>query len=150
MSRPNEVVAHLIDGRVVKGGCQDFSPSRPAFHVTPPSGGAPTQVRLNQLKAVFFVRNLAGDAVRMDLRGFLRAPTENSFGVKIAVLFPDGELLCGYSLAYSPRREGFFIFPADPGTNNLSIYVVVNAVLEIREREAAEELARKVLNSRVA
>ena len=66
------------------------------------------------------------------------------------LLFPDGELLCGYSLAYSPRREGFFIFPADPGTNNLSIYVVVAAVLEIREREGAEELARKVLDSRVA
>jgi hypothetical protein len=144
------VVAHFLDGRVLKGVTRDFSPNQPAFHVLPTFTDPGIQIRCNQLKALFFVRNLTGDAQRQDLRGFIAGPAETLHGKKIAVRFSDGELLCGYSLAFSLRRGGFFMFPADAASNNLRIFVVVSDDTEVCEGTAAEELAQRVLDSRAA
>ena len=105
---------------------------------------------MSQLKAVFFVKDLAGDPNRVDLRGFIQAPPESTHGKKIAVRFSDGELLCGYSLSYSPRRDGFFMFPADAGSNNLRVFVLAAVDAQIEEGTAAEELAQRILDSRAA
>jgi len=146
----NGVVAHFIDGRVLKGVTRDFSPTHPVFHVFPTSTHPGVQVRCNQLKAAFFVRDLTGDPLRSDLRGFITGPDETIHGKKIAVRFPDGELLCGYSLAFSMRRGGFFMFPSDAGSNNLRIFVVVSEDTQVCEGAAAVELAQRVLDSRAA
>ena len=69
---------------------------------------------------------------------------------KIAVRFKDAELLCGYSLSYSPERVGFFLFPADPGSNNMRVYVMIFAVSEIQVGPAAEQLAKRFLPGRDA
>jgi hypothetical protein len=148
VSAINGVVAHFLDGRVLKGTTRDFSPGRPAFHLHPQQG-TPCQVRMSQLKAVFFVKDLAGDPTRVDLLGFIKAPAETIHGKKIAVQFSDGELLCGYSLSYSPRRDGFFMFPADPGSNNLRVFVAAGEA-QIAGGAEAEELAQRVLDSRAA
>ena len=150
MSTKNGVVVHFLDGKVLKVTTQDFSPNRPSFHVLPSGGSAGIQVRGQLLKAVFFVKTLSGDAHRVDLRGFLAAPAESTHGKKIAVQFADGELLCGYSLSYSPRRDGFFMFPADPGSNNHRIFVVVSSAKEIQQGAGAEELVQRVLDSKAA
>jgi len=44
----------------------------------------------------------------------------------------DGERLIGYTLGYDPRRPGFFLFPADPRSNNLRIIVVSAAVSAVQ------------------
>jgi hypothetical protein len=150
MSDGNRVVVHLLDGRLIKGTTQDFFPNRPMFHVAPLEGGPPLEVRTRQLKAMFFVRQFAGDTARRDVRGFIEAPGETAQGKKLAVRFKDGELLCGYSLAFSPDREGFFMFPSDAGTNNLRIYVLTASATEIKAGPAAEVLAQKVLAERAA
>ena len=150
MSTMNGVVAHFLDGKVLKGVTRDFSPNHPAFHVFPRAGDPGVQIRCNQLKALFFVRDLTGDPQRTDLRGFIAGPAETIHGKKIAVRFVDGELLCGYSLAYSLRRGGFFMFPADTRSNNLRIFVVVSDGTEVREGTAAVELAQRVLDSKAA
>jgi hypothetical protein len=150
MSEINKVVAHHTNGKLVKGTTQDFFPNRPVFHVAPAEGGSPVEVRCKDLKAVFFVRDLAGDARRKDPRGFLTAPSETRQGKKIAVLFRDGELLCGYTLTFSPDRDGFFLFPADAQGNNLRIHVMSAACVEIKAGPAADALVQKVLNRRAA
>jgi hypothetical protein len=150
MPESNRVVAHLLNGKLVKGTTQDFFPNRPMFHMTPAAGGPPVEVRTRQLKALFFVREFAGDTARRDLRGFISAPSETAQGKKLAVRFKDGELLCGYSLAYSPDREGFFMFPSDFQANNLRVYVVTGSSVEIKAGPAAEALAEKVLAQRAA
>jgi hypothetical protein len=150
MSERNRVVAHLLDGKLIKGTTQDFFPNRPMFHVTLLEGGLPIEVRTRQLKAMFFVRQFAGDTMRRDVRGFIQAPGETAQGKKLAVRFKDGELLCGYSLAFSPDREGFFMFPSDAGANNLRVYVLSAAAAEIKAGPAAETLAQKVLDQRAA
>jgi hypothetical protein len=145
MDPNNRVVARYLDSRVVKGTTQDFFPSRPIFHVMPAGAGGSVEVQVRQLKAVFFVKDFEGNVNRKDLRGFLDGPGENQHGKKVAVRFRDGELLCGYSLSYSPDRPGFFVFPADTGSNNLRVYVVTSATKEVRAGAAAEAMAQRAL-----
>ena len=150
MAELNRVVAHFMDGRLLKGTTQDFFPNRSSFHLQPADGGQAVEVRCKTLKGLFFVKEFAGDAKRRDLRGFLTAPGETARGKKIAVRFKDGELLCGYSLSYLPDREGFFMFPSDGGSNNLRIYVIAAATVEVRAGPLADALARKAIDARPA
>jgi hypothetical protein len=142
----NRVVAHFLDGRVVKGTTQDFFPNRPIFRVRPTGAGKETEIECRQLKAVFFVKDLAGDENRKDIKGFVDGPGETPKGKKIAVRFKDGEFLCGYTLSYSSERVGFFLFPSDPGSNNLRVYVMVYAAADIRAGAQADAMAQKVLD----
>ena len=145
MAENNKVVAHFGDGRLLKGSTQNFLPGRAVFHLLPASGGGPVEVRSQELKALFFVRDLVGNPQRRDLRGFLAAPGETPHGRKVAVRFKDGEFLCGYSLAYQPGREAFFVFPADAAGNNLRIFVVAAATVEVKVGPAADVLVRQLL-----
>ena len=150
MTNANLVVAHFRDGTVVKGATNDFFPNRPAFHVTPSGAERGQQVRVQDLKALFFVKHLEGDPLRVDLRGFIQAPQDNVHGRKIALRFHDGELVCGYSLAYASTRDAFFMFPADPNSNNQRIFVVVASATEVREGAPAEKLAQRTIDGRAA
>ena len=141
----NLVVARYADGRVLKGVTRDFSALRPSFHVEVEGNGQMVEVRCRQLKAAFFVKAFDGYPERADLKGFTDGPPENAQGRKIAVRFRDGEFMCGYTMSWSPDREGFFIFPADPGSNNDRIYVVVAATNEVKAGPQAEALAQRVL-----
>lgn len=147
MAETIRVVARFADGRLLKGTTQDFLPNRPTFHLIPADGGPTVDVRCDQLKAVFVVRSLDGNSERAGLSGFLEAPASTAQGKKVAVLFRDGELMCGYTLSYQPGRAGFFLFPVDAEGNNIRVYVVVTATREIKAGPAAEALATRVLGS---
>ena len=144
MAELTRVVARFADGKVLKGSTQDFFPNRPSFHLIPADGGASVEIRCKQLKALFFVKTFEGNKARKDVRGFVAAPPETAQGKKIAVRFRDNELLCGYSLSYTPDREGFFVFPADAGGNNTRVYVVTGACAEVKAGPAAEILAQRL------
>jgi hypothetical protein len=141
----NLVVARYLDGRVLKGVTRDFSPNRPIFHVDLEDGSPAIELRYRQLKALFFVKGFEGDPDRQDIRGFVHGPAETQQGKKIAVRFRDGEFICGYTLSWSPDREGFFLFPADADSNNQRIFVISSSTLEIKAGPAAEVLAQRVL-----
>jgi hypothetical protein len=64
------------------------------------------------------------------------------------VRFKDGELLCGYSLTFSADREGFFMFPADPRSNNIRIYVMTASTAEVKAGVEAEALVKRSLEQR--
>jgi hypothetical protein len=146
MGELTKVVVHFTDGTVRKGTTQDFNPNQPKFHLQPRAGGPAQEVQCRNLKAVFFVSDYSGNPSRQDIKGFLAGPGETAQGKKIAVLFSDGELLCGYSLGYSREREGFFMFPADKGGNNNRIFVMAHATAEIKAGPAADVLAEKILS----
>jgi hypothetical protein len=141
MIETNRVVAHYLDGRLVKGTTDDFMPNRPKFHLHQVGGGAPVEIECKKLKALFFVRDLAGQATRPDVHGFAMVAHEGNQGKKIAVEFKDGEVLFGYSLAYSTERDGFFMTPADVGSNNIRIYVMRTSTNKILVGAKAEALA---------
>jgi hypothetical protein len=141
MGETNKVVVRFLDGRLQKGTTEDFFPNRPTFHVRPLGSSEMTEVRCKELKAVFFVKDFAGDPKRHEARGFERATTDVSRGKKVAVRFKDGELVFGYTLTYMPDRSGFFITPADPASNNLRVYVLTHAAREVKVGPAADALA---------
>ena len=144
----NKIVAHARDGKLIKGTTRDFFPNRPLFHIQPVEGGEPVEVRCKALKAAFFVKDFGGDSKRQDPIGFLAGPTETKQGMKIAVRFKDGELLCGYSLTFSADREGFFMVPADARSNTLRIYVMTASTAEVKAGVEAEALVKRSLEQR--
>jgi len=146
----NRVVAHYLNGRMLKGTTQDFIPTRSHFHIFTTDEGTSILVSQDELKALFFVRHLEGDAHRVDIPAFTRGPAENAYGRKIAVRFPDGELICGYSVAYSSAREGFFMSTMDARGNNERIYVVLTPGVKVLEGPAAEEMLRRWSNPEAA
>lgn len=146
MSEINKVVAHFLDGKLMKGTTQDFLPNKEVFHLLPVDGTPSQAVRCRDLKALYFVRELDGNPNRTNLRGFVQRDDQGSRGNKLAVRFKDGELLCGYSLSYTAERSGFFMLPADAGSNNERIFVVRSSTVVVKAGQAAELLAKQVLD----
>jgi hypothetical protein len=145
MGEHNKVVVRYRNGDVLKGTTQDFFPNRPVFHLLPQAGGPAMEVRTNELKAVFFVKDFLGHPQRQDVPGFLAAPGTVNQGRKVAVRFTDGEMICGYSVTFMPGRDGFFIFPADIEGNNLRVYVLAAATSDVKVGPAAEALVRSMI-----
>jgi hypothetical protein len=130
VSEVNKVAIRYRDGRVEKGTTHDFRPGKPVFHIEPPGDGGVTEIRTDDLKAIFFVKDFAGRSDYSESKVFPETP-ERSKGRRIAVLFADGELLTGYTLAYDAQRPGFFIMPTDEMSNNDRVYVVRSAVKDV-------------------
>ena len=76
-------------------------------------------VRIDELKALFFVKDFAGNPAHKDAPGPFQLP-----GKHIEVTFSDGEKLFGSSVTYNPKNLGFFMQPADPAGNNERIFIV--------------------------
>jgi hypothetical protein len=129
----NRIVVRHRDGRTLKGHTADFLPTRPSFHVVPTEAVAAAkgtlEIRLADLKAVFFVRDFAGNRAYRETKAF--APGQRVAGRKIRVEFEDGEVLLGTTMGYQPNRPGFFLVPADPNSNNERCYVVSAAVKKV-------------------
>lgn len=129
----NKIVARYNDGRVQKGITMDFIPGKETFHIMPSvsvQGEKLMEVRCNELKAVFFVRDYSGNPDYNDKKNF--DPSQPVIGRKIKVQFKDGELLVGATSAYQPGRAGFFLAPADPQSNIERCYIVTRATKDVQ------------------
>jgi hypothetical protein len=125
-----KIVARYQDGRTVKGTSMDVDPNRAQFHVRSEDGRS-VQVDMNDLKALFFVRSLEGDAARDEvLRPFENDPRSRG-ATLVTLVFADGEKIVGMTIAYPPRKPFFFVNPVDPESNNIRILVNRNAVTEM-------------------
>jgi len=129
----NKIVVRFLDGKMVKGYTQNFSPNRPVFHVLPmdaPVGTEPVEIRVVDLKAVFFVRDFLGDKSYDERKA--PDPGEKIQGRLIEVTCGDGEILVGSTAGYDPKRSGFFFFPVDPRSNNIKAYILTSGVRGVR------------------
>lgn len=124
----NKVVAHYQDGRIAKGLTADFVPYADSFHLQE-RGGVPREVRISELKGVFFVKDLEGDLGHAKSNIF--DPADSTPGRKIRVLFKDGEVLMGYTPDFLSSRPGFFVLPADLRSNSDRCYIVTAATEKI-------------------
>ena len=124
-----KIVVRYADGRIEKGHTADLSPDKPRFHLLgerPAETGALAEVWMKDLKAVFFVRDFAGNPQHNERQEF--APNERTPGRKVRVEFLDGEVLLGYTMGYKPERPTFFLVPGDVTSNNERVLVVSQAV----------------------
>jgi len=132
----NLVVARFLDGKVLKGTSLDVDPARPTFHVRPAEG--PTlEVKLKELKALFFVRSLEGDMARHETRTLDPGDPRGHGSTPVALHFPDGEVMLGLTNRFPPTRPFFFIVPVDAGSNNIRILVNRTAIKKMEPLKAA-------------
>lgn len=118
-----KVVVHCLDGKILKGVTGDLNPNKAIFHITDHESGAVSTIKLESLKAVFFVKSFEGSK-DYEERYELERP---GHGKKIKIHFADGETITGFTSAYQPGRGTFFIFPPDPDSNNDRIMVIENS-----------------------
>jgi Family of unknown function (DUF6982) len=126
-----KTVVAFLDGRRQRGYTYDFSPLRDSFNLLPPEDplhGKGVKLMLKDLKAIFFVKDFVGnkdaqDAPDLELPGH---------GRKIEVHFKDGETLLAKTEGYNPQKIGFFVFPIDPKSNNLRIFVISKNARQIK------------------
>jgi len=122
----NKVVVKFKDGAALKGQTSNFSPNKTSFHMEQPEGGQ-IEIHMETLKAIFFVKDMAGDKNHKKTYDDKLA----GGGRKIQVRFLDGETIVGYTMGYSPDRTGFFLVPADSKGNNERIFVVKSATEKV-------------------
>jgi hypothetical protein len=129
-SKWNKLVVRYLDGTLLKGFSQDFHATRSFFHLTPSitPGAETSMVPMQQLKAVFFVRDFEGDPNYVEAQTFADRPS----GRKIEITFADGEQMVGSTLGYRTDGAGFFVSPADGDGNNLRVFVLPGGVKRVR------------------
>lgn len=91
-----------------------------------------SEIPLDKVKAVFYVKDFDGSPERKDLHFYKSAPIVH--GLWIRVEFADGEIMEG--LVNNAIRflvdPGFFLRPTDPKRNNRLVYVVKSGLKECR------------------
>ncbi|MGD1967372.1 MAG: hypothetical protein PVH74_08095 [Desulfobacterales bacterium] len=122
----NKVVARFKDGTILKGKTNDFFPNKTSFHVETLNGETET-IDVEQLKALFLVKDFEGNKEYNEEFN----DEVSGAGRKIKVTFSDGEIITGYTLGYSPNRQGFYMTPADLQSNNVRIFVIKSATEKI-------------------
>ena len=129
---PIKVVARYSNGKIMKGFTQDFFPNKDSFHLFQANNGSgeAIEVFVRELKALFIVRDFKGSRLFEERKFYMKG--EKPSGRKVEVTFADGEVLVGSTLGYDPKRQGFFIFTADPKSNNERIFAVSSAVKQVR------------------
>ena len=126
----NKVVVHMKDGKIHKGVTQDFLPSREIFHLLPAEGGGvPMKIRLEEMKAVFYVKDYVGNRDFVARRQFDEA---REAGRRAILTFTDGETIWGTLGEREEGSAGFFFFPVDEEDNNIRIFVIRSSLKETR------------------
>lgn len=132
MTELQKVVARYRNGKIIKGFTRNFFANKDLFHVSPPDNpyGEGETVQMGELKAVFFVRDFKGNQEYHERRKY--KAEDSPYGKRVKITFSDGEEQVGATMSYSLDRMGFFITPADPGSNNRQIYAISTSVESVR------------------
>lgn len=127
------IVAHFINGKVLKGLSLDVDPKRPLCHLKTETGGT-VEVALNEVKALFFVKSAAGKPEHNDARAAVPGDSRLVGARRVRVVFADKEEIRGLMNRYPPITPYFFMLPIDPLSNNIRILVNRSAVKEMKEQ----------------
>jgi hypothetical protein len=128
----NKIVVRYQDGKILKGQTSDFLPAKPIFHISltdAPPGSPSQEVQVSGLKAIFFVKDYNGNHEYDEAKEFIE--NKPAGGRKIEVVFKDGETLIGTTQGYDAKRPGFFLIPADSGSNNERSFIITSATQKV-------------------
>jgi len=135
------LVVRYTDGRVVKGISYTIDLDAAGFRLVPHGAHVEVEesifVKFADVKAVFFVRDFDG---KFDPKTIQQewAPE----GSEVTVMFPDGEVIEGFSLvSLDEARERFHMIPKDYKGNNISLIVERANTLRIERGHTAATLA---------
>jgi len=125
-----------MDGRIIKGYIDEFSQRNSHISIEDESSKK-QRIKLNQLKAVFYVKSFEGNKDYAEKKTFRE---KNQKGKKLLVRFKDGESLTGHLEGDVPwergffleaKKGGFFLIPSDYKSNNRKVFVVSEAVTNV-------------------
>jgi hypothetical protein len=127
----NKIVVHTKDGGIHKGVTHDFDPAQAGFHLLPAEGGGvPIRFKMDDLKALFYVKDYVGNRDFVARQQFDEAQRAARRAI---VAFEDGEEIWGIlGEGADDDGTGFFFFPADTRDNNIRIFVIRSAMKEVR------------------
>ncbi|MCL7487202.1 MAG: hypothetical protein M8357_03385 [Desulfobulbaceae bacterium] len=128
----HRVVAHYLGGRLAKGYTFDFNQNRDTFHLFADLEQSEESVLIyhEELKALFFVKTFEGNPAYNDPI-FTEKDIKRLVGMKLKIIFKDGEVMYATTFGYSPARQGFFVYPIDKQCNNEKVYVVTSSTASI-------------------
>lgn len=126
----NKIVVHDKGGNVLKGTTADFLPKRPLFHIAVGGihGEEVKKIFMDNLKAIFFVKDFSGNKDYKETRNLSDRPTS---GKKIRAMFKDGEIISGHTHVLNLNQPGFFLVPVDPQSNNERIFIVFSSLRKL-------------------
>jgi hypothetical protein len=116
------VVARFADGRLIKGVSMNVDITKPACHVRT-FDGRMEEVRLADLKALFFVKSLDGDSAHNEAMAPEVADPRSRGSIQVELRFTDGERLVAFANRFPPLGAFFFLLPVDPKSNNIRMLV---------------------------
>ena len=118
------IVIRYFSGKIIKRIITDIDIHIDRFTIRNALTGQIESYTTEDLKAIFWVKNLIGDPSRIDRQGFVReADPQNLF-----IEFRDGECQWGSHSGYSSKAFGFNFYPHDPDSNNIRCYIPRNAI----------------------
>ena len=128
----NRAVVAYRDGRRLKGYILNFSALKDKFRLfsgEPGKQQTSVDVALNDLKAIFFVKDFEGDASYIETN---KADPPKHRRKLTVTPSATGEELPGTTEAYNKEKLGFFMFPLDEKSNNLRIFVINKNVRHVK------------------
>lgn len=131
-----KVVAHFLNGLLVKGESFDVSPVRPTCLIHTSDKG-PVTVKFSELKGLFIVKDLAGMPDYEEAKSVDPADPRGRGARWLEMKFLDGETIVGLSTNYSEGLPIFAVVPTDANSNNARILVNRDAVGSVRVLPAA-------------
>ena len=123
-----KVVAHFLDGRLVKGESFDINPLKPTCLIHTLDGQSVT-VTFSALKSLFVVRDHAGNPDYTEDKNANPGDPRARGARWLEMKFLDGEVVVGLSTNYTEEVPVFAVVPTDPKSNNARI-IVNRAALE--------------------
>ncbi len=129
----NDVVAHFLNGNIVKGTSRDVAPGKGFCHISTDEGI--TKVEFKELKALYFVKDLTGDSKRDDSQELEQDDMRLRGSRLLEVVFKDDERLVVLCNTFPPKTERFFVLPVDMDSNNKRILINRDAIVSISEVE---------------
>jgi len=136
-----KVVLRFLDGMILKGHIRDFSETSEELILQELDSDVVRIMKIDVLKAIFFVKTFEGNRQYNEKKSYgIRKPR----GHRTFIKFVDGEDLIGFLEGDLPwdkgfflnrhtvnERKGFFLLPADEGSNNIKVFIFVHAVKDV-------------------
>jgi hypothetical protein len=136
-----KVILRCIDGTILKGHIRDFSEQSDELILQELDSDVVRVIKIDILKAIFFVRSFEGNRQYKEKKSYgLRKPHGHRTFIKFIddedmVGFLEGELPWdkGFFLSQNTinNLKGFFLLPADEGSNNIRVFIFAHAVKDV-------------------
>jgi hypothetical protein len=129
-----KVIVKFINGEEKTGDVVLFNVNQPTFQLKVAKEGGISEVqniRIDAVKAIFFLKKEEKHGTLLRTETIDNSTYAGTLAFKLVVEFPDGEIISGSTMKYTPNTAGFILIPMNPADMSERIYVNAGAVKHI-------------------